>query len=135
MVWLGFGLVVVGFGVVVYYLVRGFRSGAIRLRRSSPLDRMEPEERRRALRQIRGRAPVSPHEAADLRIVAEQLAAQRPILGLAAGMFLIEVGQLLMRWSAFGTGASIVLTLVIVAGATLVYRDVRLGRRFLRRWD
>jgi hypothetical protein len=131
--WLGDGIIVVGIGLGVYFLVRAFRSGAIRLNRSSPLDRLEPAERRRALRQIRGREPVAADEAATLRPVAEQLAGQKTILGLSASMILVEVGQVVQRLSAFWIAGSLAVALLIAAGAALIYRDMRRARRFLRR--
>ena len=132
MVWLGDGLIVAGLVLAVSFLVRAFRSGAVRLRQSTPLDRLAPEERRRALRQIRGRAPVDPRDAAALRPVAEQLAAQRPLLALAAGLILVEAGQALQRLSVTWTVASIALAGLIAAGGALVHRDMRRARRFLR---
>ena len=130
--WLGDGIIVAGLALAVSFLVRAFRHGAVRLRRSSPLDRLAPEERRRALRQIRGQVPVEAPDAAALRPVAEQLAAQRPLLGLAAGLILVEAGQALLRLSVAWTVASVVLAVLIAAAAALVHRDVRRARRFLR---
>jgi hypothetical protein len=126
-------LTLLALAVVVATVVRAIRGGLFRASRRSPLRLLSWAQRRRALRQIRGRAPLSEQDRPLVRRVAEQLSVQRPVLGLPVALILMQVGLALLRFPGPWAVASLVLVVLLGLAAVLMLRDIRSAEAFLRR--
>jgi hypothetical protein len=126
-------LTLLALAVVIATVVRAIRGGLFKASRRSPLRLLSWAQRRRALRQIRGRAPLSEQDRPLVRRVAEQLSAQRPVLGLPVALILMQVGLALLRFPGPWALASLVLAVLLGLAAVLMLRDIRSAEAFLHR--
>lgn len=126
----GIVLILAGLGFALVTFVRLRRSGVYSW--SSPLWVLSFAQRRRAGRQLRGKAPVAAHELVVLRAAAEVILVQtrnsRPVL---LGLALSGVGQVVRSSSALLTGMSVVGLVLFAGAAVLLPRDARRMRVFL----
>ena len=131
--WLGLGLELVGFVLVIGGGLRIWRGRRSAPSWRAPLQGLSGTEQRGLLQQVRGRSAVQPDALPLTRQVADALVRQQGQLGMSAtGLALLMVGQVLVRPGALVlTLAGTVLALLVV-GVVLVRRDARAGRRFLR---
>jgi hypothetical protein len=90
--WIGLGITLAGLAVIITTLILVFRHRA-HVRQPSALAGLAPAERRRVLRQIRGRTPVETDDAPAARRGAGDLLAQRRLMAAPAGLILVQVGQ------------------------------------------
>jgi hypothetical protein len=130
--WLGDIMIVGGFTLDVGIAVLAYRAGALRLRRSSGLAGLEPQERHRARRQIRGQASAEAHELPVLRAIAQELLNAQWAIGLSGGLILVLVGRALQHRTLSHTILSVLPIVLLTVGMILLYSDVRRARRFLR---
>ena len=130
--WIGLGISLVGLAVIITTLVLVFRHRG-HVRQPSALAGLVPAERRRVLRQIRGRAPVGPDDRPAARRGAGDLLAQRRLMAAPAGLILVQIGQAVQHRSPVWTGLALVVILLAVTSMILLGRDVRRARRFLER--
>ncbi len=123
-------LVIAGSGFAVVTLVRAHRTGVYGW--SSPTRVLSLKQRRRAGRQLRGKAPVAEHELVVLRAGAEMILVQtrnsRPVL---LGMALFGVGQALRSSSAVFAGLWVVMLVLYAGAAVMLPRDARRMQVFL----
>jgi hypothetical protein len=87
--WIGTGVSLLGFVVVVVAVVNIVRLKAYR---PSELNRLSPSRRREMLRQLRSHAPAG---SAEVHVVARDMAAPRGLFVLSAGLLAVEFGQLI----------------------------------------
>ncbi|MEU8228650.1 hypothetical protein AB0C12_03490 [Actinoplanes sp. NPDC048967] len=130
--WIGVGINLAGLAVIITALVLVLRHRA-RARRSSALAGLAPAERRRVLRQIRGRAPVDPRDAPAARQGAGDLLGQRRLMATPAGLILVQVGQAVQHRSPVWTVLALVVTALCATAMILLGRDISRARRFLER--
>ena len=130
--WIGLGISLAGLAVILTTLVLVFRHRA-HVRRPSAFAGLAPAERRRVLRQIRGRAPVDADDRPAARRGAGDLVAQRRLMGAPAGLILVEVGQALQHRSVLWTALALVVIALATTSMILLGRDISRARRFLER--
>jgi hypothetical protein len=121
----GFVLVVAGIAMVLRPSIRA----AIRRNPRAGLTRTQS---RRVGRQLRGRAPVAPHEVPFLRDVALGTYAQRCSVVIMVGLVLLSTARALVSTNSVDVAIASVLALLAAAGAVFGLRAVVQARRFLR---
>ncbi|MFB9236798.1 hypothetical protein ACFFWC_14755 [Plantactinospora siamensis] len=125
-------LTVLGLAVELAAIVRG-----VRIRRAlgggpgSPLTVLGWGSRRKAMARLRGRAPFADSDLPFLRRTAAQMAGQRWVVWLMAGLTLLQLGGALTSFTIVRLIFAGVLILILAVGAALVLRDVRAARAFL----
>jgi hypothetical protein len=123
-------LLLLGAAVEAVALVRLFRDGTVRDNWRSPMLAVSWQERRRVLRQVRGRGPARPEDLPLARSAARRVTNQARSWLLYVGLGLVLAGQMIAY-----RGWMRILELCIVGlfllGAGFMTRDVRAARRFL----
>jgi hypothetical protein len=128
--WIGVGISLVGLAVIITSLVLVLRHRA-HIRQPSALAGLAPAERRRVLRQIRGRAPLEPRDHRTARQGAGDLMAQRRLMAAPAGLILVQVGQAVQHRSLIWTALALVVVALASTSMILLGRDIGRARRFL----
>ncbi|GII25630.1 hypothetical protein [Planosporangium mesophilum] len=129
---LGTSLLLLGLAFEAVGLVYGFRSGQIQRGWKSPVRAFPFRQRRRMVKQVRGKLPVAAEELPLLRLVAEGLRGQRWLIFLIAALMVIMVGSALSRYSPGWFILAAVYVVAMSAGIVSYLRVARAAERFLR---
>jgi hypothetical protein len=125
--WAAYTVLAVALALMVAAYTFGMRPTLRNAVKANPRVVLTRAEANRVNRQIRGRAPVAPHEIPFLRAVARGTRAQRWVVVAMGGMALLALAGGMLGSAVLGW-----LVVVPVAVAVLVLRTDRQARRFLR---
>ncbi|MGR6322470.1 hypothetical protein Q2K19_13260 [Micromonospora soli] len=128
----GIVLAILGLLVEVVALVWAVRSGRYRAGRKSALWAVSWRRRRELSRQVRRDVVRTEAELPLLRHTGRQMAGQRWLVVLFAGLVTMQLGQALIRYTPASLMLFVAPAVLFVLAAWQLLRDARRGDAFLR---